>query len=104
MRHHKIRPAALAELDEAASWYEQERQGLGMELLAEYRARLNEALLVPNAGTIATTTKKGTVVRRFHLKRFDRYSIVIAGIDGVPTVLAFEHSSRRPKYWRGRIR
>lgn len=104
MTRFAIRPKALAELDEAASWYEEQRAGLGGELLDEYRGRLAAALKVPAAGSVVATTPHGTVIRRFRLVRFKHYAIVMAAVKGLPTVIAFEHSSRSPKYWRGRVR
>jgi len=104
MKPHRILAEALAELDEAASWYEEQREGLGEDLVAEYRQRLASALDVPGAGALAGKTRLGTEVRRYRLKRFERFAILIAEINGVATVVAFEHSRRRPGYWRARVR
>lgn len=103
MTAHRVVPAALAELDEAAGWYEEQEEGLGIELLEEYRERLAFALKMPSSGALAGTTPRGSEIRRFRLQRFGRYAILIATIEDVPTVLAFEHSSRRPGYWRARL-
>lgn len=104
MKHHDVRPEAALELREAVGWYEQERLGLGADLLAEYQARLRVALETPASGAVVGVTEGGAVVRRFRLKRFARYAIVLVDFNATPTVIAFEHSSRRPKYWRGRVR
>jgi toxin ParE1/3/4 len=98
-----ILPEATAELDAAASWYEQQREGLGLELVTEFRERLAFALAMPGTGAPAGHTEGGTEIRRFRLLRFKRYAIMLATIRGVPTVLAFAHSSRRPGYWRDRL-
>jgi hypothetical protein len=100
---HGILPQALAELDEASTWYEEHEEGLGLALLAEYRERLDYALRAPNAGALAGSTPDGDEIRRYRLERFRRYAILLAPIRGLPTVLAFEHSSRRPGYWRDRF-
>lgn len=105
MKTYKIRREAADEIAEAASWYEQEAApGLGADLIVEYETRLQAALEVPGAGTIVATTAAGTPVRRYRLARFKRYAILIADIDGDPTVLAFECSSRRPRYWSDRLK
>ena len=101
---HRILPEALAELDAAAFWYEDQREGLGHELVVEYQKRLDLALQMPRAGTLAGTTARGNQIRRYRLERFTRYAILMATIDEVPTVLALEHSSRRPGYWRERLK
>ncbi len=100
---HKILPQASADLDEAVTWYETQQQGLGLELLQEYREHLNRALATPRIGSPAGTTAAGSSIRRHRLKRFGRYAIIIANIQDDPTVLAFEHSSRTPKYWDQRV-
>lgn len=104
MSHYLIRKEAARELAEAAAWYDREAaSGLGAALLTEFEARLETALKLPGAGTIVAKTKAGTPVRRYRLKRFKRYAILMAEIHGMPTVLAFACSSRRPGYWRKRL-
>ncbi|MEM7155633.1 MAG: type II toxin-antitoxin system RelE/ParE family toxin [Myxococcota bacterium] len=104
MKRYAIRKEAALELAEAAAWYEHEAaEGLGAALLAEFEARLETALKLPGAGTIVATTTAGTPVRRYRLQRFKRYAILMAEIRGMPTVLAFACSSRRPGYWHERL-
>ncbi len=105
MRAHRIRKEAADELAEAAAWYEREAApGLGADLIAEYETRLAMGLERPGAGTIVATTSAGAPVRRYRLKRFKRYAILMVEIDGHPTVLAFECSSRKPGYWHDRLK
>jgi hypothetical protein len=105
VKAYKIRREAAQEIAEAAAWYEREAApGLGADLIVEYEARLEMALALPGAGTIVATTAAGTPVRRYRLERFKRYAILMADIDGHPTVLAFECSSRKPGYWRNRLK
>jgi toxin ParE1/3/4 len=98
-----IEDAAAVDLQDAVSWYQTQQRGLGDELLLEFGQRLSAALEQPGIGTLAGHTRRGAAIRRYRLHRFSRYAILVAVIDGVPTVLAFEHSSRRPNYWSGRI-
>ena len=102
--HYHILPEALAELEDSSMWYEKQTGGLGLELLAEYQKRLDLALQMPKVGSLAGTTSKGTEIRRYRLERFKRYAILMATIEDIPTVLAFEHSSRRPGYWKERVK
>lgn len=101
MKDYKIRAEAAEELIDAATWYEQEAApGFGSDLIAKFEARLEQALRFPGVGTIVATTSAGTPIRRY---RLERYAILLAEIDGEPTVLAFECSSRRPGYWQDRL-
>lgn len=95
----RILPEALAELTEAATWLEEQDAGLGLALLAEYRERVAFAQQMPGAGAFIGTTRAGSQVRRFALHRFP---ILMVSRAEVHTVVAFEHSSRRPRAWRGR--
>lgn len=105
MKAYRIRKEAVEELADAALWYErQAAPGLGADLIAEYEARIENALQLPGAGTIVASTSAGTPVRRYRLERFKRYAILMAEIDGSPTVLAFECSSRKPGYWQDRLK
>ncbi|MFV8753800.1 hypothetical protein ACNOYE_24920 [Nannocystaceae bacterium ST9] len=101
MTRHEIFEEAIAELREAAAWYEEQREGLGNELLVDYRARLARALDEPGVGVMTDAGARS--LRRYRLSRFDRYAIVIVILSGIPTVVAFEHASRRPNYWRARL-
>ncbi len=100
----RILPAAQRELEEAARWYDERDAGLGEELLDEVEERLGTALAVPDAGALVGTTPGGAEIRRFMLRRFARYGLLIAVINGGPVLLAFVHTSRRPGYWRRRVR
>lgn len=99
----QIRPEALLELREAAEWYDEQRPGLGQELVAEFQRTLEEALGRLETSAPVTRTAAGREVRRFRLKRFSRYALYLVVVEETPIVLAFEHGSRRPGYWRERI-
>lgn len=102
MKPFNIRPEAVDELDDAATWYEEASQGLGSAFLRAYESRLRLALETPTAGTIVGHTAKGQPIRRYRLPRFRRYAILMALIDEVPTVLALSCSSRHPSQWMDR--
>lgn len=103
MKPFRILDEALVELDAATTWYEEQQTGLGQALIADLRERLETALKAPGAGSPAGETSSSCQIRRFRLTRFKRYAVLIATIRGEPTVVAFEHSSRRPGYWRERL-
>ena len=74
-------------------------------LLPEARRELRDAARrrSPGAGSLERTTASGAEIRSFRLERFEKHAILIAVLDGVPTVLAFKHSSRRQGYWGKRL-
>jgi plasmid stabilization system protein ParE len=105
VKPYAILAEAVGDLEEAADWYEREAgEGLGAALVDEFEARLTNALELPGAGTIVARTKRGAPVRRYRLHRFSRYAILMAEVKGVPTVVAFACSSRRPDLWQSRLK
>ncbi|MFV8755068.1 hypothetical protein ACNOYE_31345 [Nannocystaceae bacterium ST9] len=95
MSRYRILDEAAADLDAAMSWYEEQREGLGSELLGEFRDRVNEALEMPGRGLHSRRRGNPTLpVQTVH----------VATIDGVPTVLVVEHSSRLPGFWLDRLK
>ncbi len=104
MSRYRTLDEATADLDAAATWYEEQRRGLGLELTTEFRQRVHSAIDIPGAGAPAGFTPGGAEIRRYRFRRFKRYAILMATIDRVPTVLAVEHSSRRPGFWRDRLK
>lgn len=92
-----IRPEADAELAEAASWYEERRQGLGGEFLDAFvestaNLRRNPHLFAPIFGE----------ARRALLHRFP-YSVIYEVHDREVVILACFHEHRDPKEWRRRL-
>ena len=97
-------PEALTDVEEAAEWYEDQRSGLGAELLDEFNSCLAAAIETPGSGSLSGTTAEGNAIRRYRLNRFRRYAILMAVIHDMPTVVAFEHSSRQPRFWKDRVK
>lgn len=103
MSRFRVLPGAAKDLDGALLWHEEQREGLGFELLEEYERRLALALEEPGVGSIVRVLATGEEIRRYRLQRFQRYAILMVIIDGMPTVVAFEHGRRKPGYWRARL-
>lgn len=100
MRALRIHEAALAEAAEAASWYEEERPGLG----AEFEHAIEAALDVIEQEAVPLMPVPGREgVKRLVLRRFP-YSVVVQQRADHSVVVAFAHHSRRPGYWRDRLR
>jgi len=88
-------PLAEDELDEAFSWYQEHREGLGYEFLDEINATVARISVYPEA-----YLKVEDELRRALVKRFP-YG-VIYGIDQkkeIVIVVAICHLHREPFYW-----
>ena len=95
-----IEPEAEAELEEAASHYEESVPGLGQEFLAEMRQRTLEVVEAPMRfpvffGGVPDVRCAHAVGRFPHL-------IVYMSVGATVHVLAFMHPRRRPGYWASR--
>jgi plasmid stabilization system protein ParE len=93
---------AEAELDVAAAWYDDQREGLGDELLLAVR----EALFVIGEAPESwprwpEAPPRSPPIRRFVLPRFP-YSIAYQVYSDFVSVLALVHGHRKPLYWIGR--
>ncbi|WP_437324857.1 type II toxin-antitoxin system RelE/ParE family toxin [Sorangium sp. So ce381] len=91
---------ADAELTAAADWYEQEREGLGEDLLAEADRVLSAIAASPTTWPLVAGSK---IVRRFLFTRFPYVAYFVVRDEHV-LVLAFGHTSRMPGYWRNRLK
>ena len=103
MRALRIHAAAVEEAVEAAAWYEKERSGLGadFENALEAAFDLLEQEIVPLAPAPGIAGSRG--VKRLLLRRFP-YAVVVREYDTEIFVVAIAHHSRRPGYWRDRLR
>jgi len=103
MRIVRILAAAVEEAAEAAAWYEKERSGLGEDFQNAIEAALDilEQDIVPLTPAPGASGAKG--VKRVILRRFP-YAVIIHERNTEILVIAFAHHSRRPGYWRDRVR
>lgn len=95
VRYHRL---ALGELYAASEHCERERSGRGMRQLAEFDRIVRRIATEPRQGSPYLL---GT--RRFLFRRF-RYSTVYVALDEYGHVIAVAHHSRRPGYWRRRLK
>jgi plasmid stabilization system protein ParE len=91
-----FRPAAAAELDEAYSWYQSQRGGLGDEFLQAAQTIVDR--LAENALSFPVVHRDR---RRAVFPRFP-YSLIYRVIGGDVFVLACFHGKRNPRVWRSR--
>ena len=103
MRTVRILEEAAEEAVEAIAWYESERPGLGIDFskAIDRAIDLIEEGIVPLSPMQRQSGAKGA--KRLILRRFP-YDIVSIERNGELVVVAIAHHSRKPGYWRGRIR
>ena len=89
----RLRPEAEADLQEASGWYDDQKDGLGDEFLAEVERSL--ALIQDNPRLHAEIHKN---VRRALLRRFPYGLFYLIEAEAV-VVLAVLHHSRSPNLW-----
>jgi toxin ParE1/3/4 len=92
-----IHGEAIAELEGAISYYEDQKVGLGLDFLAEVERSLDKIRQNPNLGA----DYKATGLRRYVIQRFP-FLIFYAEFEEFIWVVAIAHGKRRPDCWRQR--
>lgn len=92
-----IAPEAEKDLDEAYSWYESRRVGLGEEFLTSVDACIQAICRTRKAGRLVHENYRRTLVRRFPHAVFYEYD------SETVTVYCVMHTSRDPNKWRERL-
>ena len=91
-----LRADAEREVDEAFSYYDAQRPGLGLEFLSEVQQVFDRIMATPLLHSAVFVDVRKAVVRRFPYCVYYR-----AGTDRVE-VLAVFHTSRDPSEWQRR--
>ncbi len=94
---------AATELEQATRWYERESPGLGGRLVDafEHAIGLLRGKMPPLLPVDGTSGKKGA--KRIFLRRFP-FSVIVIQRSDEYLIIALAHHSRKPGYWRERIR
>ena len=99
-----VRPNEAAE-DEFRYYirrYERESAGLGDRLWAEIQAAISLISDYPSIGEIVPRVRVQPKVRRVPLRHFP-FLLVYREYSDHIEVVALAHTSRKPRYWRGRL-
>ncbi len=94
-------PDVEEDVDEARSWYEADKAGLGSAFVEVVRTGIADVQAAP--GIAAPSVVDGERVRRLVLEDFP-YTIVFAERKHAYFVLAISHQSRSDEHWRKRMR
>lgn len=92
---------AAAEVEAAAAWYDDQRDGLGLQFLAAVDRAIRHAGAWPQSGTPVKGLGPDFVVRRLPVSGFPYHLAYLASHDRIH-ILAVAHDHRRPGYWKSR--
>jgi toxin ParE1/3/4 len=91
-----LRDEAQMEFDEAFDYYDQRREGLGVEFVAEVPRVFDRLASNPGLGRVVMSDIRKAVVRRFP------YCVFYRPHGDRVEVLAVFHSKRNPREWQRR--
>ncbi len=92
----RILPQASEELEASITYYESQKSGLGVALLAEFIRTQERILELPKAARLI----RGEIRRR-PIHHFP-YSVLYRVLNDEIVIVAIAHRRRRPGFWRGR--
>ena len=91
-----LRPEAETDIEEAAIWYEEQRQGLGQEFLDDVLSLCETISENPAIYPVVHRRTRRALIRRFPFGVYFRIE------DKQVIVVAVIHGSRHPRRWRQR--
>ena len=94
-----IRPVALADIETAGEWYEQQQPGLGADFARTIRQAINT---LPANPLIYCLRERRRQTRWFFPPRFP-YRIVYRVQGDLITIVAVIHGARHDREWRQRV-
>jgi len=91
-----LRPEAEADIEEAALWYEKQREGLGQDFLDELLSAINAISEDPHIFPVVHRNTHRAIIHRFPFGVYYRVE------DDLIVVVAAMHGSRHPRRWKQR--
>jgi len=92
-----VRPAAEADIVDAALWYEARAAGLGADFLRAVDVALAEVQRMPNRFPVVQTQCRRVLLRRFP------YGVYFVPTAELISVVACMHARRDPRRWEERV-
>ena len=103
MKRYRFLREALEDYEDAISYYESVRSGLGDTFVRDVDRVIALMLELPAMGSPVADTPLELGVRRCLVRRFDVEIDYLVSDDTI-VVLALFHCKRRPGYWKDRLR
>jgi plasmid stabilization system protein ParE len=95
--NYSFHPSARAELDEAVSYYEDCRAGLGLQFAKEVYSTVHRIMQFPEAWSHLSENTRRCLTNRFP------YGIVYEILDDEVVIIAVMQLNRKPGYWQERL-
>jgi toxin ParE1/3/4 len=102
VKDFRVEAIAQTEFEEASGWYETQREGLGLEFIAEVDRVLRRIAHQETFATAPIVIVEGGAVRREFVDRFP-YVIMFVETDDQRRVIMIRRGSSDPARWRSRI-
>lgn len=102
MKDFRVEAVAQTEFEEAAGWYETQREGLGFEFIAEVDRVLLRIAHQERFATAPIANVEGGVVRREFVERFP-YVVVFVETNDRRRVIMIRRGTADPARWSSRI-
>jgi toxin ParE1/3/4 len=99
MKSVRFHSEAIAELDSAVSYYEDQKVSLGLDFAAEVEQSIGKIQQNPSLGAIY----KIAGLRRYTIQRFP-FLIFYVEFEEFVWIVAIAHGKRQPDYWRRRLK
>jgi len=93
----RLAPEIEEDLNEAYTWYEARRVGLGEEFLSSVDACIQAVCRMPEMYALVYENYRRGLVRRFP------YSVFYESVNNMVTIYCVFHNSRDPEKWRERL-
>ena len=91
-----VNRVAEREAEDAATWYERKKMGLGTDFLAKLQRTLNDISQHPDRFAVVAGDTREAAVARFP------YCVYYRSLPGQVVVTAVFHTSRDPSIWQSR--
>ncbi|MBI4319192.1 MAG: type II toxin-antitoxin system RelE/ParE family toxin [Chloroflexi bacterium] len=97
MKDYEFLPEAEEEMNEAALFYEDRSEGLGLDFLEEVEHTIASILGLPKSGPVISENIRRRILRGFP------FGVLYAVRDDQIIIVAIAHLKRRPGYWKERL-